>query len=366
MLPESTVIITDQSGKISDLINTTEAGEDIQRFEGILSPGFVNTHCHLELSHMKGMISQQSGMVDFLLEVVRQRGADRDIVWAAIEKAEDQMIENGIVAVGDICNTNHTIDQKAKARLYYHNFIESTGFIPALATNRFQQAVGLHQEFAEKLPNNSIVPHAPYSVSALLLEKIIAFPSNRAMTMHNQESLAENDLYFNKTGDFLRLYDELKIDISFFTPANKTSLQSLMPYFKREQPIVLVHNVCTSEEDIAIAASYFESQALYYCLCPNANLYIGNGLPEVELLIKNKCNLVLGTDSLASNNQLNILDEINTLKKHFPSLSMNQLLQWATINGAKALSIDDVYGSFEKGKTPGIVWIKDDQAKRVV
>ena len=77
------------------------------------------------------------------------------------------------------------------------------------------------------------------------------------------------------------------------------------------------------------------------------------------MLVRNNVNIVLGTDSLASNDQLSILDEMNTLKNNFPSLTMNQLLQWATLNGARALGIDEKYGSFEKGKTPGVLLIED-------
>jgi len=74
---------------------------------------------------------------------------------------------------------------------------------------------------------------------------------------------------------------------------------------------------------------------------------------------------VLGTDSYASNLQLNMMAEINTIQKHFPQIAIETILQWATINGAKALGIDDRFGNFEKGKNPGMVLIKDGVAKRI-
>ena len=99
---------------------------------------------------------------------------------------------------------------------------------------------------------------------------------------------------------------------------------------------------------------------MYFCLCPNANVYISNKLPDINLFVRNQCNIVLGTDSLASNDQLSILEEINTLQKAYPDLSLSEMLKWATSNGAKALKIDDKYGSFEKGKTPGVVLIQNE------
>lgn len=366
LLAPRSVLITDQAGTVIDLVNKEDAGDDVQHFQGMLSPGFVNSHCHLELSHMKGVIPQQRGLVDFVLEIIKHRNAPQEKILSAIEAAENEMFENGIVAVGDICNTNHTIAQKIKSRLQYYNFIETSGFPPAVAEIRFQQIEELYKEFVSQLQNVSIVPHAPYSVSTSLLNKIVAHEESTILSMHNQEAVEENELFIDKSGDFLRLYDQLNINTDFFNPPGKTSLQYLIPYFKKSKPTILVHNVHTSEADVIKSVSYFDTSSLYYCLCVNANLYINNALPTISHLIQHDCNIVIGTDSLASNNQLSILEEINTIKKHFPALSMSQLLQWATINGAKALGIDDLYGSFEKGKRPGVIVINENKVKRLL
>ena len=76
------------------------------------------------------------------------------------------------------------------------------------------------------------------------------------------------------------------------------------------------------------------------------------------MLVQQDCNIVLGTDSLASNDQLSILEEMKTLQKNFPDIALTEMLQWATINGARALQMDDQLGSFEKGKKPGIVLVE--------
>ncbi|MBL0181201.1 MAG: amidohydrolase family protein [Chitinophagaceae bacterium] len=354
------VVITNTKGTIIDIVTENEAGDDVEKLKGLLSPGFINCHCHLELSHMKGHIPKYSGLVDFVLKVVNERHFEEQEILSAVEAAETEMLQNGIVAVGDICNNPLTIPQKIKGRIRYHNFIEASGFPPAVAELRFKRAVDLYNAYSNTLPANSIVPHAPYSVSPEMFKMIDEFPGSKLLTIHNQEVAAENELFEKGAGDFLRLYETMGIDISFFKPSGKSSLQTFLPYFKKVQSLILVHNVCTAEKDIAfikLQTTNSKPQTVF-CLCPNANLYISNLLPDVEMLMQNDVNIVLGTDSLASNDQLSILEEMKTLQKNFPGIELATLLKWATINGAQALQMDETLGSFEKGKQPGIVLIE--------
>ena len=367
-LPATRVLITSGAGEIVDVVDEVDAGYDVEGFEGILSPGFINCHCHLELSHLKGFIPKKTGLVDFVFKIVTGRHFEEAEILSAIGIAEKEMTRNGIVAVGDICNNGFTIPQKMKGNLWYRNFIETAGFPPSVAALRFKRSVDLYDAYSAGLPNNSIVPHAPYSVSPDLFQMINDFPANNILSIHNQEIADENQLYENKQGDFLRMFEKMNIDISFFKPSGKTSLQTYLPYLKKQQSLILVHNVASSEEDIIFANSAFSIQhsALFYCLCTNANLYISNLLPDVNMFLKHDCNIVLGTDSLASNDQLSILDEMRTINQHFPDIKLNTLFQWATINGAKALGCDDIYGSFEKGKRPGILQISLPAAKNLM
>ncbi len=155
-------------------------------------------------------------------------------------------------------------------------------------------------------------------------------------------------------------------------PQKKTSLQSYFDKLSKARDVLLVHNTFTKQEDIDYVqlqtANYLQplkacrrrsKLRTFFCLCVNANKYIEEALPPVELFRKNNCSLILGTDSLASNWSLNILDEIKTIRENFPSIPLEEILQWATINGAKALQMDSVLGSFEKGKKPGVVLISE-------
>ena len=362
---------------ISEIVPEADAGDNIDRHHGLICPGFINAHCHLELSHMKGIIPKHTGLVDFVLKVVNERHFKEAEILRAIENAEDEMLENGIVAVGDICNNRLTIAQKVKGRLHYRNFIEASGFPPAVAEIRFGRAVDLYNAYSALLPSNSIVPHAPYSVSPQMFGMINAFPGNDLLTIHNQEVDAENELFEKGTGNLLRIYEKMGIDISFFKTSGKSSLQTFFPYFKKDQSLILVHNVCTAEKDLAflkLQTTNHQPQ-IVFCLCPNANIYISNKLPDPNLFITAGCNIVLGTDSLASNDQLSILEEMKTLQNYFPSITLEMQLKWATINAAKALKMEEMLGSFERGKQPGVVVIEgtdgvklsnDSSSKRIL
>jgi aminodeoxyfutalosine deaminase len=361
ILDAGTILITTAEGVIVDMVDIADAGDDIEILKGMLSPGFINCHCHLELSHMKGLIPKHTGLVDFVLRVVNDRHFETEQILIAIEKGESEMLQNGIVATGDICNNELTIPQKAKGRLLYHNFIEASGFPPAVAETRFKRAVDIYNSYSALFPANSIVPHAPYSVSPEIFGMVNALRDNDVLTIHNQEIAAENELFKTGKGEVLRMYELMGIDISFFKPSGKSSLQTWLPYFTKDQSIISVHNVFTSQEDISFSKKQTANRELqtFFCLCPNANLYISNALPDLPMLVRNSCDIVLGTDSLASNDQLSILEEMKILYQHFPQPDLETVLSWATINGARALKLEDGLGSFEKGKKPGLVLIEN-------
>ena len=350
--PGSVLIL--KEGIVETIIDESDAGEDVEHVDGMITPGFINAHCHTELSHLQNVVPQHTGLVNFVQQVMKQRliKPDKD---ESIDAAIQSMYDSGIVAVGDICNSTDSIPHKTN-KIYWQNFIEVSGFISATATNRFQDAQKTADAFISAGMNATLVPHAPYSVSDTLFNLLNKSSEGKTITIHNQECEAENEFYYSGMGDMIRLYKELGIDISFHKPTGKSSLQSWRSYFTT-QKIIAVHNTCISEDDIDFAKD------IIYCICINANLYIENKLPPVPLLVKKKANMVLGTDSLASNNQLSIWNEVQTIVKHFPEVPLESILTWATSNGANALNIQDRYGSFEKGKEPGVVLINDYKSR---
>ncbi|MEJ7830330.1 MAG: amidohydrolase family protein, partial [Segetibacter sp.] len=203
----------------------------------------------------------------------------------------------------------------------------------------------------------SMVPHAPYSVSDDLWQLITPFYKDKVASIHNQETAFEDELFLQNTGDLVRMYEMMKIDHSFYKPTGKTSLQTYFNKLQSAGQVLLVHNTYTKEEDIKFIKKAGDNN-ISFCLCINANRYIEDSIPPINLLREHGCNIVLGTDSLASNRGLSILNEIKTIQENFPSVALEEMLKWATFNGAKALQMDDKLGSLEKGKHPGVILLE--------
>jgi cytosine/adenosine deaminase-related metal-dependent hydrolase len=391
LLKNDHVLITDEEGTIEDIVSEQNGGDDIQRFQGILSPAFVNCHCHLELSHLKNVIPPHTGLVEFLCSVVTKRetaGVETPEEFAtrkmqAIIDGENEMYNNGIVAVGDIGNTADTAEVKAKSKIRWQNFVEVLGFTDEKAEENidFYKQVAQTLELKLRTSNTkhrtSLVPHAPYSISPKTFELINQLTNKQIISIHNQEHPAEDELYKTGGGDYLRLFKIFGVDKSPFPVTGKSSIRSYLPHFNNGQTIFLIHNTYMPEEDIVFANEYASENGLtlVYCFCPNANLYIENKLPQIDLFVRHNCRLVLGTDSYSSNWQLSIAKEIGaimhgTVQNHGADqlIGFDQVLQWATINGAKALQWDDKLGSFEKGKKPGVIVIDKNKwtSKRLI
>lgn len=357
------VLITDEKGTIEELVDPVDAGEGIEQLEGLLSPGFVNAHCHLELSHMKGTIAEGTGLVQFVQQVMGNRTASSEKIQSAMAEAAAEMYQSGTVAISDICNTADSIAVKQESPLHWHNFVEVSGFVDAVAGARLANMRKVYEVFIEMgVPGKTgLSPHAPYSVSKTLFRLLDAATADQLITIHNQECDAENELYLQKKGGFLQLYENFGIDAQSFEPTGKTALKSWLPYFSRQQSIISVHNTSISADDLLFAQQHLAggSSSIYYCICINANLYIERRLPPINMLREHNATIVLGTDSYASNHQLNILEEIKKIQERTKyAIPLAEILTWATSNGARALELNTVVGSFEKGKKPGVVLIE--------
>lgn len=354
------VIAVAADGTITGIYTAEEAKKlninNIVGYNGVLVPGLINTHCHLELSHLKGKIAEHTGLPGFVQQVIQQRAASAEEIDAAMAAADAAMYANGIVAVGDISNQLVSKVVKQHSKIYYHTFVEAMGFNPDRALEIIKYSESLKDAFAPL--KATIVPHAPYSVSEALFKEICrtSGTADNIISIHNQETPDENAFFESRTGHFLKLYEFLGLDISFFTSGGKTSLQTYLPSLSTAAKTLLVHNTFTSHADLEFASATHPN--LYWCLCPNANLYIENRLPDVEMLKAAGVKITLGTDSLASNHQLSILDEMRVLQEQ-KGVTFGELLLWATLNGAAFLTKDAELGSFEKGKRPGINLIEN-------
>jgi cytosine/adenosine deaminase-related metal-dependent hydrolase len=361
---ENGVVITDDAGKIL-AVDRAENHDpaSLERYDrGVLVPGFVNTHCHLELSHMLGKVDTGTGLIPFITAVVTQRNVRAEIISEAVERAEDQMLEAGIVACGDISNTVDTFAVKKAGRLRWYTFVELFDFL---------QAGGAEKAFADWKPvydalelapgsDKTLVPHAPYSVSPELFARINAANAGRppaTVSIHNQETPPENELFMSNTGAFIDFYGGFGISLAAFRATGQPSIFYALEHLDPAHRTLFVHNTLTTAADIRAAQAW--SSNVYWATCPNANLYIENRLPNYRHFLDTGARVTIGTDSLTSNWQLSVLEEMKTIARYQSYVPFETLLRWATLHGAQALGFDDTLGSLEVGKTPGILVLEN-------
>ncbi|MBK9984954.1 MAG: amidohydrolase family protein [Saprospiraceae bacterium] len=331
-----------------DLIDT----DLLEYHKGILIPGFINSHCHLELSHLKGRIPTGTGLLEFIKGVVSLREVSQDEIDAAIEEADAYMWSKGIQAVGDICNKPDTFSVKRRSKIKYYNFVEMFDFLQESRTDELTR--GYKDAFALAPEPKSAVPHAPYSVSPGLFAQINQLNSGKVtVSIHNQELKAEEDLFVSGGGDFYSFYSRFGMNLDHFQHTGQSSIYYGLKHMDPEHRTLFVHNTLTLQKEVEDAHEW--NSNVFWATCANANLYIENKLPDYFAFINTGALMTIGTDSLSSNWQLSILEEMKTITKYQSRILFDTLLQWATINGARALGMDDQLGSLEIGKQPGII-----------
>jgi cytosine/adenosine deaminase-related metal-dependent hydrolase len=357
-LLEGHALVFDAQGQIIELLSGDQFQKsDAEYLPGLICPGFVNAHGHLELSHMKGRVNAGTGLIPFLKAVVSLREVDPAEIEHAIIAADEEMWREGIVAAGDISNKRDTIPVKSKSPIRYFTFIEAFDLWQDTMAETFYKGYQEVYEAYGDLPK-SLSPHAPYSVSPTLFEKIkMANPQASILSIHNQEVSDENLLFLDGSGGFKDFIQGFGFSMDHFKPTGRNSVYYAMAYLEPKHQMLFVHNTLMAREDIRSVLNW--NPRSYFVSCPNANLYIENRLPRYEDFRNEKAKVCLGTDSLTSNWRLSILEEIKTVLKYQASIPVEEVFQWACLNGAEALGMEAWAGSFEPGKKPGILWIQE-------
>jgi cytosine/adenosine deaminase-related metal-dependent hydrolase len=356
------VITLDDDGKIHKIGQLNEETESTEFYNGILVPGFVNTHCHIELSHLKGAFETGTGMTGFIKQITELRErAERDNRVLSLEKEMKLLYDSGVSAMADISNCGESFSSKSLSPLYTRTFIEVFGTEPEQSTDIMQRASHL-KEVADELGIDAApTPHSCYTMSTKLLrDSCNAALSEGWLSYHNQESWEEEEMIINGRGPLSKRYLERGLS----TPPVK-GVPALIYFLEilkstgnlNNQKILLVHNTFTNQESVIRAAE--EIKSLFWAICPLSNLFIHNALPPIELLRRHNAAITIGTDSLSSNTTLSITEEIKAIHKFFPKIPLREILEWSSYNGARFLGIEDRFGSFEPGKSPGVVLIEN-------
>ena len=336
------IITVDDNGFIIDIEDTngllTEKSS-VEFYNGIIAPGFVNCHCHLELSHLKGKIDEGKGLGYFIEQVVKQRDINFDKIKNAAE-ADKAMFNEGISLCADICNNDSTFTIKKNSRIKYINLLEVFGLDSSKAQNQIDKIIKISKASTNHNIPYNFVPHAVYSTSLALFRLLKQLShANRVTSIHFMES--ENE------SDFLTSHSESLLKNNADVVLNEIALSG---------NLILVHNTFISKE---ILRTVNKRPNLFLCLCPASNIYIEEKLPPVYMLKEETENIVIGTDSLASNKKLSILEELKILQHHFPTITFGELIRWATINGAIALGEKEFFGTIEAGKNPELILIEN-------
>ncbi len=341
--------IEDSGGKLSER-------ESAEFHNGIIIPGFVNCHCHLELSHMKGRTAPGKGLAEFLKNFRTKRENGNETILFSAAEADREMYSGGVMLCADICNTRMTFDIKKKSRIKYISLLEVFGLQPEKAGRRMDEVLQLAAIAHDYNLPFSIVPHAAYSISLTLFRLLKeATAKNRITSLHFMETKAEKTFLKYYDGPLMESYRDSELlpeNQAFVRDHAEAVLEEVTP----SGNLILVHNTFVDRTTIRKVRN---RKNLYWCLCPRANLYIEDHVPPVDLLTGEGCRIVIGTDSLASNDSLNILAELKVLQAHFQEIPLEELVRWATLNGAAALRQENTYGSIRRGKKPGLLLLQD-------
>jgi cytosine/adenosine deaminase-related metal-dependent hydrolase len=353
------IIQTDDEGVIISVEDTGGELEDKSRLEyynGIIIPGLVNCHCHLELSHMKGQTDKKTGLGNFIEQVRSQRNSSLESIKEAAAKSDAAMAGEGVVLCADICNTDNSFAVKNLSRIRYINLLEVFGIDPSRSQKRFEEVLELARKSSENKLISYVVPHALYSTSLTLLRQIRSLGlTNRVTSVHFMESEGEKEFIENHKGPIAESYirSGLMPDIPETVENHSTGV---LEEITSAGNLILVHNTFANRETISAVNS---RKGTFWCLCPGSNLYIEDMLPPVKMLMDQGCEIVIGTDSLASNDTISMISEMMILQKNFPSIGLEEIIKWATLNGARALDECDTYGKIEPGKKPGLVLLEN-------
>jgi len=325
-------------------------------YNGIIVPGFVNCHCHLELSHLKAKISKGTGLGTFIELIKNCRADSEKAIFSSSFTADSHMFNEGIVLCADVCNSSDSFKIKNESRISYINLLEVFGLDPDRANNRINEILNVAETASDMGLPFSIVPHSAYSMSLTLFHLLLKESSKNVVTsIHFMETSGEVTFLKDHTGPLMLSYQKSGL-VPFKLETAKNHTDVIMNEVTKSGNLILVHNTFADRKTIR---SIKERGNLFWCLCPNSNLYIENKMPPVNLLIEENCEIVVGTDSLASNVNLSILDELKTLQSALPEIPLVDLVAWATINGAKALGEEKRFGKIETGKKPGLLLIEN-------
>ena len=329
-------------------------------YDGAVAPGFVNAHCHVELSYMKGLFRKGTGMAGFIDQINELRDTKslgekvRDL-----SEAMDSLWEQGVVAMADISNCDDSFAVKARHPMYTRTFLEVFGTEPEDCA-AVMDGVRKLKKVADGFGIDAApTPHACYTMSPELVTAVsVEGLKSGFLSFHSEETEEEEEMLKYGTGKMWE--NRRRAGMSVPPVTGKSSLLYFIDRLLAGRPapfdehILLVHECCMDQEGIDAVKAVMSHP--FVAICPLSNLFIHNTLPPIDLMRRNALKICVGTDSLSSNDDLNIVDELYCLQRNFPEVPLGELLTWASRNGAEFLDKPE-FGTLAPGRRPGLVLV---------
>lgn len=330
-------------------------------YRGAVVPGLVNAHCHLELSYLRGKFRKGTGMAGFIDQINEMRDtSSMEEKKADIEYWMKTLWDRGVSAMADISNCSDTFDCKAHTPLYTRTFLEVFGTEPEDCPEVIRNVLEL-QKVADSFGIDAApTPHACYTMSPELVTEVsrIGLESGY-LSFHSEETQEEEDMLISGSG---AMYENRRnAGMSVPPVTGKSSLLYFISRLEKAHPapfdehILLVHECCMDKEGAEAVKKVMRNA--YVALCPCSNIFIHNALPPVEMMRAEGLRLTVGTDSLSSNDDLDMVREMFCLQENFPEVPLAEIIGWASRNGAEFLGKGDVLGRISAGMKPGLVFI---------
>ncbi|MFI3287569.1 MAG: amidohydrolase family protein [Rikenellaceae bacterium] len=351
----SAVVSFDEKGvvvAVEENVENLDSLSGVEYYDGVLMPGMVNGHCHLELSYLKDTMDEGNGLVEFIRRITSIR---RDYTFEEQQQkamAEDRkMWSEGVQGLCDISNGEASFEAKRTSNLLYHTYAEYFNMPSDDEVEGYYAAAVKHIEPARELGLSiSQTPHSNYMVGDKMYLKST---DSERLSIHFMETPSEVE-YFEKKGGMYDFVVECEMTPDFLHYGGH--VERLIGSLRADTPLLLVHCTMMTQEQLEAILGYFTD--VTFVLCPRSNYFIERATPPAMMLMKSGANVALGTDSLTSNHSLSMAAEIEMLLRDNPELPLGVALKWATLGGARGLKAENRIGSFEVGKSCGVVLLE--------
>ncbi len=328
-----------------------------------LLPGLVNAHTHLEFSDLGSPLGRPGiSIVDWIRLIIAERARGDKTQLSAHLRGQRESLDAGVTTVGDIVtNPGAACSPPSSATIDATFFHEVIGFSRGRAESslnaliqRLEFAVAANASAGSAAPTQGISPHAPCTVSPFLLRPLItlAHRQNMPVAMHLAESHEEIQFLRDGTGPFQELLEERSMWDAEAVPRGSAPHDYLLMLADAPRSLV-IHGNYLEDDELDFLATHRDRMSLVYC--PRTHAYFAHSPYPLEAAIKHGVRVALGTDSRASNPDLDLLAEMQHVARTHSAMNPHEILRMGTLAGAEALGREAEFGSITFGKLANLV-----------